>query len=183
MRHLVISLLTSLSLGACEQITPLTNEGNAVSTPASAAKVLTFDSYYSPYSHGPTLRLYHFEEDKAVLALRFANQPGNLSLKATLNIFPPSTDKLGIDKWINNQHSDALYADAATPKRQDVTNLLSDVTRASEGTKAGRSGETYDVHNVSFTMDSIAAGRLVINGFSDTATVYVITSTPEPSNY
>ena len=62
-----------------------------------------------------TLLFYTFATQKAVLAVQLDNKNSTVTASGTLHIFDPSATEDSISKWVNNQHSDGLFVDAATP--------------------------------------------------------------------
>lgn len=71
---------------------------------------------YSQIGFRDTLLFYTFKEQKAVLKLQIDNKDKSFSMKGMIFLFDKSVSEDGIKKWVNNQHSDALYGDAARPK-------------------------------------------------------------------
>lgn len=62
-----------------------------------------------------TLLIYKFTQQKAVLTLLIDNKDETFPISGTVHLFNEATSDEGLDKWINNQHSDALFADAPEP--------------------------------------------------------------------
>lgn len=62
-----------------------------------------------------TLVFYTFAEKSTVLVLEIDNTSATQPITATLHLFPPDTSAADLAKWVNNQHSDGLFADAPSP--------------------------------------------------------------------
>ena len=62
-----------------------------------------------------TLLIYKFNEQKAVLTVLIDNKDDTFPITATVHLFAKTTSAEDLDKWINNQHSDALFADVPEP--------------------------------------------------------------------
>ncbi len=63
-----------------------------------------------------TLKFYVFKEEKAVLRVQIDNKNTKFPVSAKLYVFADDTTAEGLAKWVNNQHSDGLFVDAAVPK-------------------------------------------------------------------
>ena len=70
---------------------------------------------YSMIGYRDTLIFYTFKEQKAVLKVNLDNKDGTFPITAVIYLFEEDLEEEGIKKWLNNQHSDALFADAAIP--------------------------------------------------------------------
>lgn len=62
-----------------------------------------------------TLLFYTFTEQKAILRVMIDNKDTKFPITATVYKFAADASEESLDKWINNQHSDALFIDAAEP--------------------------------------------------------------------
>ena len=62
-----------------------------------------------------TLIFYSLPDQRAVVKINIDNKGTTFPITATVFLFDANADQEGIDKWINNQHSDALFADALEP--------------------------------------------------------------------
>ena len=80
-----------------------------------------FEVWQSMMGYRNTAVFYTFKDKKAVLQLVVGNKDTKFPVKATIVLFPEATTADGLKKWLNNQHSDALYPDAAQPEK--VINL------------------------------------------------------------
>ncbi len=166
---LIASLLHFLA--SCESIdvAELNNP-----TPTAKPTILTIDRYFSPYSFGPLLRLYNYEDENVILKVRISNDALNLPIKATLYRFDPRADDKSISKWINNQHSDGLSPIAAQPVEEiDVSDKIS-ITSVGKGSEViGKRGEQYSKHEITYLVDELQIGSFTINSFADTVYVHV----------
>ncbi len=141
-----------------------------------SARVITVDRYFSQYSFGPALRMYIFEQQKAVIRILFTSEGRKIMPLGQLVIFSPATSQDGVDQWINNQHSDAIFGDAPKPVvKHDLTGNIQITEQRFLGQITGRAGETYEKYYVTFTVSSIATDGVTIEGFEDNVDVHVMT--------
>ncbi|MDG2126117.1 MAG: hypothetical protein P8J87_20620 [Verrucomicrobiales bacterium] len=62
-----------------------------------------------------TLRFYTFKDQQAVLVLSIGNKDETFPVTGKVFLFPEVTTAKELEKWINNQHSDAIYPDIPKP--------------------------------------------------------------------
>ena len=70
---------------------------------------------YSMIGYRDTLIFYTFKEENAVLRVNIDNKSKTFPITAKLYLFDHEIESEGIKKWLNNQHSDALFGDAPMP--------------------------------------------------------------------
>lgn len=173
---LAACLVALFALVACEQI----DAPGATALTGSEADIITIDSYFSPYSFGPLLRMYHFQEERAILKVKLDNSSAKTPLTAELVVFAPDEDREAVDAWINNQYNDALFPTAAEPvTRTDVSSAITITGRSPGELETGRSGESYQRTTVNFSVPEISAGRIRVGAFNDTVTVHVMMKAPQ----
>lgn len=162
----------AFALNACEAARPTPPRTIAL----EQAKVITVDQYFSTYLYGPSLRLYHYQEDNVILTLRFSNRQSPIQFTAALHEFASTLSTKQIAKWVNNQHSDALYGDAPEPEKttniQDRVKITSTI-KSTKNPIQGRTGESYDDYKITFRVRPIETKNSRLAGFTDTATVHV----------
>ena len=125
-----------------------------------------------------TLRFYVFNDAKAVLRVKIDNKDVKFPVSAKLYIFAADTTAEGIDKWINNQHSDGLFVDPAEPKAIHGIPATSCAANSHELVKAGEdhSGK-FNNFSVSFGIKDVPVlGGFKLKDFTDQATVLVKTA-------
>ncbi len=122
-----------------------------------------------------TLRFYVFEEAKAVLRVQIDNKDVKFPVSAKLYIFPGDTTSEGLDKWINNQHSDGLFIDAPEPKSTHEIPAASCTAKSHELVKAvEESFGKFNNYSVTFGIKDVPAlGGFKLKDFTDKATVLV----------
>ena len=134
--------------------------------------------YFSLLAHGPTQKFFTLTKHRVVLVL--STRDGTADLQGMVYLFDPAASAESLEKWLNNQHSTALYADAAEPV-QAVTipaeKLRCDVSPPIEH-EVGRSGDEYDQVRVSFTVDSYADEFVNIQGFKGSLDAFIRTREP-----
>lgn len=142
-----ICLMTSLATQATsprQRIVSLTAE-----TPSKE-----INRYFSLAAHGPTQKFHMLLEDRAVVIVRTAD--GTSTASATVVLFAEDATIEGMERWINNRHSDALYPDAAQPLVS--IDVPDDAFHAEVGPvlahEVGDGGDEYDRVHVDFTIDA-----------------------------
>lgn len=142
----------------------------------SSARQITVDQYFSIYRYGDTLRFYHFIEQNAVLMLRFPAADSQFEILGSLNLFADSETQASISQWINNQHSDALVADAPAPTLEASLDASQYTITASSlsNTETATDGFLYHNYSVEFFIDNLSqGGQYHLSSFSDSVTVHV----------
>lgn len=131
--------------------------------------------YFSLYAHGPTQKFFVLPDAQVVVLV--ATMDGKRDASATVYVFPEDTTAEGIDRWINNRHSDALYPDAAVPQR--VINVPAGKFRAKAGAvvshEVGQGGDEYDRVPVEFAIDPFEDGDVVVRASRGTLDAFVRT--------
>lgn len=135
-------------------------------------------SYFSPEAHGPTRKFYVFPEQRVVVVV-YVKPAGADAIETTVvaHVFDAREDADGIEKWVNNQHSDALFPDAARPRRSvtvDRGHLHTKVAGPLEH-EVGGGGDEYDRYRVDFTIDEFTDGDLTVKPSQGSAAAFVRT--------
>ncbi|BCX48163.1 hypothetical protein HAHE_20710 [Haloferula helveola] len=124
-----------------------------------------------------TLLFYAFGDSAAVLRLQIPNDSAKFSVKGSVVLFADGTDAEALAKWINNQHSDGLFADAPQPSA--TIELPEGVCEVAESKftgekQSGRAGESYGEYEVTVRVkDHEAAGKFKLKAFTEKAGVLV----------
>ena len=151
---------------------------------AKAPKVLEINKLtkklevrYSQIGFRSTLLFYTFNEQKTVLKLQFGNRDKTFPMTATVYIFDDNVTEDGLKKWLNNQHSDGLFADVPEPSStQKIPAEFSKVTAHDLiDTTKQRFGE-YDNFAVTFEVKDYTDMKTVkLKGFTGKTKVHVKT--------
>ena len=123
----------------------------------------------------PTKIFYIFPEMKTILKVTIGNQDKNFSVTAQLHIFADDSTQENLDRWVNNQHSDALYADVVEPiKTHDIPAASCKVlSKKSDKITVERVAD-YEHYHVEYQLKDIAPiDGIKIKDFTGTATVLV----------
>ncbi|MFM9010065.1 MAG: hypothetical protein ACKON8_04130 [Planctomycetota bacterium] len=131
--------------------------------------------YFSPSAHGPTQKFFVFADARIVVLV--ATVDGTSDASATIHVFPEGTSSEGVDRWINNRHSDALFPDAAEPER---TIKVPDAKfRAKAGAvvghEVGQGGDEYDRVPVEFAIEPFTDGDVVVRASRGSLDAFVRT--------
>ena len=134
--------------------------------------------YFSPLAHGPTKKFYSLPESRIVVVVSTAD--GTADASATIHVFGPAATAEAIDKWINNQHSDALFADAAEPQRSIEVPAARFHARpgAAVDHEVGERGDEYDRVRVDFTIDAFTDGDVEVRASRGSLDAFVRTKQP-----
>jgi hypothetical protein len=125
-----------------------------------------------------TLLFYTFAPQQTVLKLQIGNQNKSFPVTGTLYFFAADVTPEGIAKWLNNQHSDALFADAATPVSSHK--LPAKVCKVLFHKFIDHSQQPFgefDNYAVTFQVDDYAELKgVTLKKFAGTATVHIKTN-------
>jgi hypothetical protein len=124
-----------------------------------------------------TLVFYTFAAQKAVLVIQIDNKDSTMTVSGTLHIFDPAASEESLGKWVNNQHSDALFVDPATPARShklpDGTFTITERKRVSRE-KHPPGNEVFSDYQVKITAkEHRVEGKYLLPAFTDEANVFV----------
>jgi hypothetical protein len=126
-----------------------------------------------------TLLFYTFEEAKAVLRLQVARKADGFTVTGQVFLFDPSTDGKNLAKWVNNQHSDALFADAPEPVA--TSDLPAEACAVTGSKDLGESkqhtmegAQAFRDHEVAFSIKDLKVdGKFQLKAFDDTTRTFV----------
>jgi hypothetical protein len=122
-----------------------------------------------------TLVFYLFPEQQAVLCVRIGNADTTFPPQARIHTFAAGVTREGLEKWVNNQHSDGLFADA--PESTADYEIPAARLKIQSHQHAGRStqnGGDFDDYKVKFHIGDTAIGTLLqLKGFTGEALVHV----------
>jgi len=124
-----------------------------------------------------TLLFYTFVAQKAVLVLRIDNANTTMPVSGTVYLFDPKTSEEDLGKWVNNQHSDGLFADAPEPihtfKLPDGTGSVTERKLVGQE-KQPIGDDMFDDYKVKLSVkEHRVEGKFRFAGFADEAQVYV----------
>ena len=92
-----------------------------ISTPLYADRILDgkkaekLEIRHSMLGFRNTLIFYTFKNQRAILRLSIDNKDESFPVTGKILLFDKATTEEGLKKWINNQHSDALFPDVPKP--------------------------------------------------------------------
>lgn len=131
--------------------------------------------YFSPLAHGPTKKFFLLADERVVVLVATAD--GTAEAGATVFLFPDETTLEGMERWINNLHSDALFPDAAEPTAS--IELPDRVFHARAGPplehEIGPGGDEYDRVRVEFSCDAFEDETLSIDPSRGSLDAYIRT--------
>ncbi|MGA0039802.1 MAG: hypothetical protein ACO3NZ_08140 [Pirellulales bacterium] len=182
--RLVNAAAVAIVLMAAAEVLPLANAAAEEPPPRRVeitpeTPAMEVSRYFSLLAHGPTQKFFTLTKQRVVLVL--STSDGTADLHGVVYLFDPAASAESLEKWINNKHSDALYADAAEPLRSvkiPAEKLRCDVSQPMKH-EVGRSGDEYDQVRVSFTLDSYADEFVNVQGFKGGLDAFIRTREPD----
>ena len=122
-----------------------------------------------------TLIFYSLPDQRAVVKINIDNKGTTFPITATVFLFDANADQDGIDKWINNQHSDALFADALEPtSRYTLPKNKAKILSFSAAETVSDSLGQHINYTVQFKIRSTSQkGSFQLKPFKDDASVFV----------
>lgn len=122
-----------------------------------------------------TLIFYSLRDERAVVKVNLDNKGTTFPISATVFLFDPNAEQEGIDKWINNQHSDALFADALEPtSRYTLPPSKAKILSYSAAETVSDSAEQHIDYSVRFKIRATGQrGSFQLKTFKDNASVFV----------
>jgi len=146
----------------------------------SQAESFTVTAYFSPYAHGPTQTFYNFFEEGVIVRLKANNDEVNTPIEGMLFIFRKSVSRKAMKKWLNNQYSDGLYADAPRPRHSlDITSQLTITGREQGKAYVARDKVTYLPVTIHYSLAPIEFKGKNIATFNDGLVVYIPLDRPD----
>ena len=126
-----------------------------------------------------TLLFYKLADQGVILTLSIGNKDKSFPVTGKIYQFKDSTTDKDLKKWINNQHSDGLFADA--PRPVSVTGLPKDSCKVTssklQGTKDEQfSGGVFEEYQIVISMKAVALeDGFKISPFTDKTRLYLKT--------
>ena len=130
----------------------------------------------SQIGYRDTLVFYTFTDQQAVLQLQIDNKDTKFPMTGTIYLFADSVNSEDLKKWLNNQHSDALFPDV--PKPIATQKLPAETCKVTAHKLVDHTKETfgeYDNYSVTFEVKDYSDKKsLSLKGFSGMAKVHVM---------
>lgn len=123
------------------------------------------------YGHYTTTQeFFIFYDESAVVRTRLDNLEGNSTVDTQLQVylFEPGAD---IEKWVNNQSSDALFVDPPTPVYS--AEISEEALTVTHNIYKGETEFGYGLFTVRYEVEDYANDRFELEAFSSTAEVAV----------
>lgn len=170
----VLCCLICLTLSIGFRVSGDDNPDKRVLNPkAKSVKKIESNSTFGGYSK--TSIFYLFGKKNAILKVVIDNTSKDFPATATVYSFSDSVTEDGLKKWVNNQTSDALFADAPEPKsKKSVGDGVCKIKKRKLVAKTSdRTGE-YEKYQVEFKFAKMGlVAGYEIKSFSEMATVYL----------
>ena len=130
----------------------------------------------SQIGYRDTLVFYTFKDQKAVLKLQIDNKDTKFPMTGTIFLFADTVNAEDLKKWLNNQHSDGLFADVPAPTA--TQKLPAETCKVASHKLDDHTKETfgeYDNYSVTFEVKDYSDKKgISLKGFSGTAKVHVM---------
>jgi hypothetical protein len=147
--------------------TPLDLKGKKVERLETSECLIGFTS---------TKVFYTFSDHRVVVVIHIDNTKKEFPVTGKVCQFAKDVTPEGMAKWLNNQHSDALFADAPEPEVTDK--LPAEACQTLAGKLLGQkhvNDVTYNQHAVEFKLKEVNLNaRFRLEEFKDTVNVYVV---------
>ena len=155
---------------------PLHAEPEAAARPLAVEKAEKKEIMHSMIGIRNTLLFYTWNDQKAAVLLTIDNSSTKFPVKGTVYLFDSSTTREGLAKWLNNQHSDGLFVDAAKPAR--TVELAEGSCTVSEHKLLGANKKSpngiFDEYEVTVMFKDLEEkGLFKLKGFKDKTKVFV----------
>jgi hypothetical protein len=131
----------------------------------------------SQIGYRDTLLFYTFNEQKTVLKLQIGNQDKTFPMTATVYIFDDGVTEEGLEKWLNNQHSDGLFPEVPEPvSKHKIPAKFCEVTSHELIDHTKQQFGEYDNYAVTFKVKDYDDEKSIkIKGFTGDTKVHVKT--------
>lgn len=126
-----------------------------------------------------TLLFYTFKDQQAILTLTIGNTDETFPVKGKIHLFDDATTEEGLNKWINNQHSDGLFPEVPTPifteeLPEGTCSVTSHKQTGTSENPSPISPATFKNYEVKLSVKEHAIDKKVkLSAFTDTALVHV----------
>lgn len=167
-----IGVFAFFSLSA---LLPATDRKNDNMLDAKHKSVQRLESNRTFGGYTKTSIFYTFPKQSVILRVVIDNQKEDFPSSAMLYTFADDVSEKGLKKWLNNQTSDALYADAPRPTSKKPLGDGTCKIKKSQHIKdvQGRTGQ-FGQHKVEFEIIKMGmVAGFKIKTFQDNATVYL----------
>jgi hypothetical protein len=123
---------------------------------------------------GDTQIFYRLHAQKVVLHLKIGANP-EFPITAKVHVFPLDASSDGIDAWVNNQYSDALFPETAEPSHSETVPASACKVKAAKRIRQSQeSFGNFNHYEVQFGIDDCEnVGGFTLKAFSDTAKVHI----------
>lgn len=92
------------------------NEEKPAATVLDVAKATNkLEVRVSQIGYRDTLLFYTFEQPRIIVKFQIGNQDKKFPMTGTIYVFAADVTREQMDKWLNNQHSDALFPEVPKP--------------------------------------------------------------------
>lgn len=137
--------------------------------------VTKLEANQSLIGYSSTRLFYTLGERHTVVAIVIDNKKQGFPVNGTVYQFAGDVTKEALAKWLNNQHSDALFADAPEPVAAHKIPAASFSTAAKKQPGQVQAGiGTWEKFAVKLTLkETKLDSGIELKGFSEIATVYV----------
>ena len=148
----------------------------------TAPGVRKVEVHYSQLGPRDTIIFYTIPKHRAILRMDISGSKPSGQITASLYTFATGTDTEQLNKWVNNQHSDALYADAPThiEKLLLPANNYKLISRTkTKNTQSDWPGGRFDEYKLAFLYKNCTIkNHFRIKGFRVETTLF--TPSPKP---
>lgn len=131
----------------------------------------------SQIGYRDTLLFYTFEPQRIIVKLQIGNKDKKFPMSGTIYAFGADATLEGMEKWLNNQHSDALFPIVANPvASHPIPAEFATVTEHKFVAQENLGLGAYDTYDVKFVLKDFAEkSGIKIKGFTSSTKVHIPT--------
>lgn len=165
---------TKMTIALCSVLIGMAATTHALPLDVAGKQVQKKEVRHSMIGYRSTLLFYTFSEQKAVLRLQIGNTDNTFPVTAKIYSFDQAVTADGLKKWLNNQHSDALFGDAPRPaSTHELPANVCAVTSHKLIDQSKQRNGTFDNYLVTLTVKNYKGNGLALTGFSVDTKVHV----------
>jgi len=126
-----------------------------------------------------TLLFYKFKNQRAILVLSIGNNDETFPVTGKIHLFDDTTTEEDLEKWINNQHSDGLFAEVPEPVftgelPKGSCKVTSHTQTDTSKSRSPTGSATFKNYEVKLAIKEHAVQqKFKLSAFTDTAQVHV----------
>jgi hypothetical protein len=170
--HIAFTLLSSLAFSGALDLRA--EESTAINLKGKNVRRIEVSQTQIGFS--ATRVFYAVDDQRLILILHVDNTKKDFPVTGKVCQFAKDVSSDDLDKWVNNQHSDALFPEVPTPKATILLPAKSCQSLASKLLGRATALDTsYDKYSVAIKVSDVNLNEQIrLQAHTDTVTVYVV---------